>query len=94
MFTSEQHEFAQKTVGRLYECRPIDSVFSKDAVSKLQGMTETGNFQGLLKIARDEVQISDKPWCVSYVIGALNCFSMCLPDIVYKGTTAYMYGKL
>ena len=27
--------------------------------------------------------ISDKPWCVSYVIGALNSFTTCLPSIVY-----------
>lgn len=94
MFTPEQHEYAQKTVGRLYECRPIDSIFSKGAVSKLQEMTVTGDFRGMLKLARDEAKISDKPWCVSYVIGALNSFSMCLPEIVYEATTAYMYGEL
>ena len=31
-FTPEQHEFSEKTVGRLYSCRPVDSVFLKDGV--------------------------------------------------------------
>ena len=57
-------------------------------------MTQTGDFCGMWKIACDEYASSDKPWCVTYVIGALNSFTMCLPDIVYTATTAYMYRNL
>jgi len=57
-------------------------------------MIETGDFRGMLKVARDESIISDKPWCVSYVIGVLDCLSICLPDMVYKTTAAYIYGEL
>ena len=35
MFTPEQNEFAEKTVGKLYSCRPVGSVFSEDGVQKL-----------------------------------------------------------
>jgi hypothetical protein len=94
LFLANQHEFAEKTVGRLHECNPIESVFSKDAINKFRLMIETGDFRGMLKVARDESVTSDKPWCVSYVIAALDSLSMCLPDIVYKTTVAYIYGKL
>lgn len=94
MFAEEQHEFSEKTIGRLYSCRPVDSVFSEDGVQKLQRMLETDDFRGMLKLARDEYAISDKPWCVSYVLSALNSFTMCLPSVVYKATTAYIYGEL
>ena len=57
-------------------------------------MVETDDFRGMLKLARDETAISNKPWCVGYVIGALNCFTMCLPSMVYEATTAYIYGEL
>ena len=93
-FTPEQHEFSEKTVGRLYSCRPVDSVFSEDGVQKLQQMVETDDFRGMLKLARDEAAISDKPWCVSFVISALNSCTMCLPSIVYEATTSYIYGEL
>lgn len=94
MFTPEQNEFAEKTVGKLYSCRPVGSVFSEDGVQKLQQMVETDDFRGMLKLARDEAAISDKPWCVGYVIGALSSFTMCLPSMVYQATTAYIYGEL
>lgn len=94
LFTPEQHAFGEKTVGQLYSCRPVDSVFSEDGVQKLQQMVETDDFRGMLKLARDETAISDKPWCVSYVIVALNSFTMCLPSVVYEATTSYIYGKL
>jgi hypothetical protein len=94
MFNQEEHEFSEKTIGKLYSCRPVDSVFSEDGVQKLQRMLETDDFRGMLKLARDEAAISDKPWCVSYVIGALNSFTMCLPAVVYQATTAYIYGEL
>lgn len=94
MFTEEQHEFSEKTIGRLYSCRPVDSVFSQDGVQKLQRMVETDDFRGMLKFARDEYALSDKPWCVSSVLGALNSFTMCLPSVVYEATTAYIYGEL
>ena len=93
-FTPEQHEFSEKTVGRLYSCRPVGSVFSKDGVKKLHHMVETDDFRGMWKLARDETAISDKPWCVSYVIGALSSCTMCLPSIVYEATTSYIYGEL
>lgn len=93
-FTAEQHEFSENTVGRLYSCRPVDAVFSEDGVKKLQHMVESDDFRGMLKLARDEAAISDKPWCVSYVIGAVSSFTMCLPSIVYQATTAYIYGEL
>jgi len=93
-FTPKEHEFAEKTVGKLYSCRPVDSVFSNDGVQKLQTMIETDDFRGMLKLARDETAISDKPWCVSFVIGALNSFTMCLPPMVYQTTKAYIYGKV
>lgn len=93
-FTPEEHEFGEKTVGRLYSCRPVNSVFSEDGVQKLQKMVETDDFRGMFKLARDETAISDKPWCVSFVIGALNSYTMCLPSIVYQATTAYIYGEL
>lgn len=93
-FTPEEHEFGESTVGKLYSCTPVDSVFSSDGVQKLQKMVETDDFRGMLKLARDEAAISNKPWCVSYVIGALNSFTMCLPPMVYEATTAYIYGKL
>lgn len=93
-FTAEQHEFAQKSVGRLYECKPVESVFSKDAIEKLKVMIDTGDTRGMLKIAREETAMSDKPWCVSYIISALDSLTMCLPDIVYKTTAAYIYGEL
>lgn len=94
LFTREQHEFSEKTVGKVYSCRPVDSVFSEEGVKKLQQMVETDDFRGMLKLARDETAISNKPWCVSYVIGALNSCTMCLPSIVYETTTAYIYGEL
>jgi hypothetical protein len=94
LFTREEHEFAEKTVGRLYSCKPVDSVFSEDGVQKLQRMVETDDFRGMLKLARDEAAISDKPWCVSYVIGAVSSFTRCLPSVVYEATTAYIYGEL
>lgn len=94
LFTREEHEFSEKTVGRLYSCRPVNSVFSEDGVKKLQHMVETDDFRGMLKLARDEAAISDKPWCVTYVIIALNSFTKCLPSIVYETTTAYIYGEL
>ena len=93
-FTEQQHEFSEKTVGRLYGCRPVDSVFSEDGVDKLQQMIRTDDFRGMLKLARDETAVSDKPWCVGYVIGALNACTICLPSIVYEATTAYIYGEL
>jgi hypothetical protein len=94
LFTEKEHELAQQTVGKLYQCKPIESVFSEDGIKKLQSMIETGDFRGMWKLARDEAAISDVPWCVSYVMAALNCLSMCLPDIVFKATTAYIYGEL
>lgn len=57
-------------------------------------MVETNDFRGMLKLARDEAAASDKPWCVSFVIGALNSFTKCLPPMVYEATTAYIYGEL
>lgn len=93
-FTAEEHEFAEKTVGKLYSCRPIDSVFSEDGIQTLQRMVETDDFRGMWKLARDETAISNKPWCVSYVIGALSAYTMCLPSMVYGATTAYIYGQL
>lgn len=46
MFTPQQHELAQKTVGQLYDCRPVDSVFSKEGVAKLQEiLVEFGTWQ-------------------------------------------------
>jgi hypothetical protein len=82
-FTPEEHEFAEKTVGRLYSCRPVDSVFSEDGVQKLQNMVESDDLRGMLKLARDETAISDKPWCVSHVISALSYLTMYLPSTVY-----------
>ena len=93
-FTPKEHEFGEQTVGRLYTCRPVTSVFSEDGVQKLQQMVETDDFRGMLKLARDETAVSDKPWCVGYVIGALNACTICLPSIVYEETTAYIYGEL
>lgn len=94
LFTREEHEFSEKTVGRLYSCRPVDSVFSEDGVRKLQHMFETEDLRGMLKLARDEAAISDRPWCVSYVIVALNSVSKCLPPMLYEATSAYIYGEL
>lgn len=37
-------------------------------------MVETDGFPRILKLARDEAAISEKPWCVSYVISAVNSF--------------------
>ena len=92
LFTAQQHEFAERTVGRLHQCKPIESVFSEEVIKKLRSMIETGDFRGMLKLARDEWANSDMPWCVSYVISALDSLSMCLPDIVYKTNVAYIYG--
>ena len=94
LFTREQHEYAKNTVGKLYSCRPVNSVFSEKGVKQLQKMVENDDFRGMMKLARDETAISDKPWCVSYVIGALNVLSMCLPSIVYEASNSYIYGKL
>jgi len=93
-FTPEEHEVAEKTVSKLYSCRLVDSVFSEDGVQKLQKMVETDDLRGMLKLARDETAISNKHWCVSYVIDALSSFTMCLPSMVYEATTAYIYGEL
>jgi hypothetical protein len=88
-FTPEENKIAEKTVGKLYSCRPIDSVFLKDAVPKLQKMLETDNLRGMLKLARDETVLSEKPWCVSSVVSALSLLTMRLPSMVYEATTAY-----
>lgn len=93
-FTKEQHEYAEKLVGKLYSCRPVDSVFSEAGVKKLQTMLETDDLRGMLQLARDESAISDKPWCVSTVIQALGSLTMCLPSILYEATSAYIYGEL
>lgn len=93
-FTPEEHEFSQRTVGKLFSCIPINSVFSENAIQKLQHMLETDDFRGVLKLARDETAISDKPWCVGYVVGSLNSYTMCLPAMVQEATTAYIYGEL
>lgn len=72
----------------------IDSVFSKNGIPQLQSMTETGDFREMLKLARDDISALNKLWCLTYLIGELNSLSMCLPDVIYRVTRAYMYGKL
>ena len=94
LFTKEEHEFTERTIGRLYDCRPIDSVFSDNGVKKLQHMVETDDFRGMLKLARDETAIFDKPWCVGYVMSALDSFTRCLPSTLYTATMEYIYAEL
>jgi hypothetical protein len=93
-FIPEEHRIAEQTVCKLYSCRLVDSIFYEVGVKKLQKMAETDDLRGMLKLARDKSLLSDKPWCVSYVISALNSCTTCLPDIVYQATTAYLYGEL
>lgn len=93
-FTREEHEYSETLIGRLYKCRPIDSVISEPGVQRLQEMVAQDDFRGILKVARDETAISDKPWCVTYIIAAMNSFTMCLPAAVHQATVAYIYGEL
>lgn len=94
MFTPEEDAYTERLVGKLYDCRPIDSVLTPDGVKEVQTMMETDNYRGLLRLLKKEILLSDKPWCVEAVLTAVQALNRCVPDILYKTTTAYLYGNL
>ena len=52
-------------------------------------MIETSETREIMQVLREEHATSDKLWCVVYVIDALNCLTMCLPEIVYESRLVF-----
>jgi len=61
LFTKEEHAYAERTIGQLYNCRPVDTIFSPSRVERLQQMAESNDLRGLMKLGKESSLTSDKP---------------------------------